>query len=177
MNEILVWNYKSPLGELILGDLNGRLCLADWKHRKKRAEIDKRIQQLSEAEYRIQESDMLKAAHTQFEEYFSGTRTAFDVPKICLGTDFQKRVWEELEQIQYGTTISYLELATRLGDRNAIRAVATANGANAISIIIPCHRVIGSDHNLIGYAGGLSAKKKLLQLEGALSTNQLDLFD
>ena len=94
-----------------------------------------------------------------------------------MGTDFQKEVWTELIKIPYGESRTYLELSKQLGNELAIRAVASANGANAISIIVPCHRIIGSDGKLIGYAGGLSAKKKLLELEGALKTNQLSLFE
>lgn len=90
------------------------------------------------------------------------------------GTEFQQIVWRELLNIPYGVTVSYLELSRKLSDPKAIRAVASANGANAISILIPCHRIIGSNRELTGYAGGLSAKKKLLELEGA--TSQLDLF-
>src|SRR5690606_18399830 len=104
-------------------------------------------------------------------------RTTFDIPLLFIGTDFQKSVWEALMEIPYGTTKSYLELSRDLGDENAIRAVATANGANSISIIVPCHRIIGSDGSLTGYAGGLNAKKKLLQLEGMNFGNQLSLFD
>ncbi len=111
---------------------------------------------------------------TQLEEYFAQKRTSFDVPLLLCGSDFQKRVWQELLQVPYGTTISYLELSRKLGDEKAIRAVASANGANAISILVPCHRIIGSNGELTGYAGGLRAKKSLLQLEGALA--QLDLF-
>lgn len=96
------------------------------------------------------------------------------MPLLFCGSEFQQRVWEELQRIPYGKTISYLKLSRLLGDEKAIRAVATANGANAISILIPCHRVIGSKGELTGYAGGLNAKRRLLELEGALG--QLDLF-
>jgi len=95
---------------------------------------------------------------------------------LFVGSDFQKTVWEKLLTIPYGKTTSYLELSRMLGDEKAIRAVATANGANAISIIVPCHRVIGSDGSLTGYAGGLNAKQKLLQLEGMNFGEQLELF-
>ena len=94
----------------------------------------------------------------------------FDIPMLFAGTDFQKKVWHKLLEIPYGVTISYGELATQLGMPKAVRAVANANGANAISIIVPCHRVIGSDHSLTGYGGGLAAKKKLLELESVEKT-------
>ena len=110
----------------------------------------------------------------QLKEYFAGTRKEFDVPLDIKGTDFQKRVWNELQKIPYGKTISYKTLSEKLGDVKAIRAVGKANGQNPIAIIIPCHRVIGANGNLVGYAGGLAIKEKLLHLEGALNP---ELFD
>ncbi len=110
----------------------------------------------------------------QLKEYFAGTRKEFDVPLDLEGTDFQKRVWEELRKIPYGKTISYKSLSEKLGDVKAIRAVGKANGQNPIAIIIPCHRVIGANGSLVGYAGGLAIKEKLLHLEGALNP---ELFD
>ena len=106
---------------------------------------------------------------TQLEEYFIRQRKEFNLPLEMIGTDFQKRVWEELVKIPYGETISYNQLAIRLGDQKAVRAVAAANGANPLPIVIPCHRVIGSDGSLVGYGGGLEVKQKLLELEGSLS--------
>ena len=110
----------------------------------------------------------------QLKEYFAGTRKEFDVTLDIEGTDFQKRVWNELRNIPYGKTISYKTLSEKLGDVKAIRAVGKANGQNPIAIIIPCHRVIGANGSLIGYAGGLAIKEKLLHLEGALNP---ELFD
>jgi methylated-DNA-[protein]-cysteine S-methyltransferase len=104
----------------------------------------------------------------QLKAYFSGTRKIFNIPLLMVGTEFQKSVWEGLIKIPYGTTTSYLELSKNIGNEKAVRAVASANGANAISILIPCHRIIGSDGSLVGYAGGLPAKKKLLTLENNL---------
>ncbi|MCF8274530.1 MAG: methylated-DNA--[protein]-cysteine S-methyltransferase [Flavobacteriaceae bacterium] len=101
----------------------------------------------------------------QLKEYFEGNRTNFDLKLNPEGTSFQKKVWKLLEQIPCGKTISYLELSKQLGDVKAIRAVANANGKNPIWIIIPCHRVIGSDGSLTGYAGGLHRKKWLLEHE------------
>lgn len=101
----------------------------------------------------------------ELEEFFSGDRKVFTIPYELDGTDFQKRVWKELEKIPYGETISYLELARRLGDEKVIRAAASANGKNKIGIIIPCHRVIGANGSLTGYAGGIENKKLLLELE------------
>jgi methylated-DNA-[protein]-cysteine S-methyltransferase len=104
----------------------------------------------------------------QLEAYFSGNLRDFNIPMHYEGTEFQRRVWKELQQIAYGKAISYLELARRLGDEKCIRAAARANGANPISILIPCHRVIGSDGSLVGYGGGLDMKEFLLRLEGVL---------
>lgn len=103
----------------------------------------------------------------QLREYFNRKRRRFELPLEIIGTDFQKRVWNELLKIPYGETISYKDLAIRLGNLKTIRAAAKANGANPLPIIIPCHRVIGSDGKLVGYGGGLDVKEKLLQLEGS----------
>jgi O-6-methylguanine DNA methyltransferase len=111
--------------------------------------------------------------YPQLKEYFRGERKQFDLPLEIEGTEFQKRVWNELSKIPYGRTISYKDLAVRLGDEKVIRAAASANGANPLPIVIPCHRVIGSDGSLIGYGGGLEIKEKLLVLEGS---RQKDLF-
>jgi len=109
----------------------------------------------------------------QLKEYFKRQRKEFDMKLEIVGTDFQKRVWNDLTKIPYGETISYGELAERMGDKNKMRAVAAANGANPIPIIIPCHRVIGTDGSLTGYGGGLNVKKRLLELEGSWT---MDLF-
>lgn len=111
---------------------------------------------------------MLEDAAKQLDEYFAGERRAFDIPLQFAGSEFQKSVWHELLKIPYGETISYGELARRIGSPKSVRAVANATGANAISIFVPCHRVIGSDRSLTGYAGGMEAKRKLLKLEGFL---------
>jgi methylated-DNA-[protein]-cysteine S-methyltransferase len=107
------------------------------------------------------------------DEYFEGSRKEFQLPLAPEGTDFQKRVWSELLNIPYGATCSYLDVARALGDANAIRAVGAANGRNPISIIIPCHRVIGADGSLTGYGGGLWRKEWLLRHEGVRALNEL----
>lgn len=109
----------------------------------------------------------------QLQEYFKGSRTEFDLSLNPQGTDFQKRVWNQLQQIPYGKTVSYLELSKHLGDIKAIRAVANANGKNPLWIIIPCHRVIGSDGSLTGYAGGLYRKQWLLEHESPYKQQSL----
>ena len=107
-------------------------------------------------------ADQLEA---ELSEYFAGERTVFTVPTAAVGTPFQLRVWEQLAQIPYGATRSYLDLALALGDARLVRAVGAANGRNPLSIVVPCHRVVGSDGTLTGYAGGVARKELLLALE------------
>ncbi|WOH37716.1 methylated-DNA--[protein]-cysteine S-methyltransferase [Thalassotalea fonticola] len=109
----------------------------------------------------------LAEAKQQLTEYFAGSRQDFDLPLAQQGTAFQSKVWHELTNIKFGKTINYGQLANRINNPKAVRAVGTANGANKIAIIVPCHRVIGSDKKLTGYAGGMGIKAKLLMLEGA----------
>ena len=111
------------------------------------------------------ENPHLKETETQIKEYFQGKRKSFSIPLHTPGTEFQQSVWMVLQNIPYGETRSYLEQATTLGNPKAVRAVASANGYNRIAIIIPCHRVIGSDGKLVGYGGGLHRKKWLLDHE------------
>jgi methylated-DNA-[protein]-cysteine S-methyltransferase len=113
---------------------------------------------------------LLKEPARQLTAYFQGRLRHFDVPVAPAGTAFQQAVWSELQNIPYGETISYGELARRLGNPKAVRAVGLANGSNPISIIIPCHRVIGSNGTLVGYGGGLSTKQALLALERGQGT-------
>lgn len=113
-------------------------------------------------------SAILQKAKKQLDEYFSGNRKTFDLPLKPSGTSFEQSVWDELKQIPYGSTISYKELARRLGDENKIRAAGRANGKNPLPIIIPCHRVIGSNNHLVGYGGGIERKRWLLRHEGVL---------
>jgi methylated-DNA-[protein]-cysteine S-methyltransferase len=105
----------------------------------------------------------------QLRAYFAGQLRRFDLPLDMRGTDFQLRVWRELERIPYGETRSYLQIAEAIGAPRAVRAVGAANGANPVPIVVPCHRVIGASGKLVGYGGGLPLKKRLLQLEGALA--------
>ncbi len=112
----------------------------------------------------------------QFDEYFSGKRTIFDLPIKQVGTTFQEKVWNELVKIPFGKTISYLQLSQRIGNLKSIRAVGAANGRNNLSIVIPCHRVIGSDGSLTGYAGGLWRKQWLLEHENKYANGVHLLF-
>ena len=165
MYQIAIQYYQSPVGELILGSYDEKLCLADWRYRKQRERIDRRLQKALKAEYVESTSRVIEETVVQLEEYFAKKRKDFDIPLLLAGTDFQKSVWEGLMQIPYGMVTSYLDLAKSIGNAKAVRAVASANGANAISILIPCHRVVGSNGMLTGYAGGLDVKEKLLSLE------------
>lgn len=118
---------------------------------------------------------VLLAAKKQLDEYFAGRRTHFDLPLSPQGTPFQHAVWQALHGIPYGRTQSYADIARRIGKPKAVRAVGAANGANPISIVVPCHRVIGADGSLTGYGGGLPRKKKLLVLE-QISADRENLF-
>ena len=117
--------------------------------------------------------EFLSQTVAQLSEYFEGRRVSFDLKLTPEGTVFQKRVWQELQQIPFGKTTSYLTMAKNLGDPKVIRAAASANGKNPISIVIPCHRVIGSDNSLTGYAGGLWRKKWLLEHESPVKQTSL----
>lgn len=176
-NNIYIKYLKTQLGELILGSFENKLCLCDWKYRKMRNTIDHRLQYFLSATYVEKETEIIKKAEKQIQEYLQKQRCTFDVELLMIGTEFQKKVWHELCEIPFGETRSYLDLAKALNNEKAVRAVASANGANAISLFIPCHRIIGSTGELVGYAGGLPAKKKLLELEEiTVNSPQLSLF-
>jgi len=174
--EIKIEYHKTPLGELILGEYDNSLCLCDWRFRKMRETIDRKTQTALKADYVEKKSSIIEETKRQLNQYLNQDRSSFDIPLLIIGTKFQKKVWNALLKIPYGKTMTYSALSKQLGDIKAIRAVATANGANAISIIIPCHRIIGSDGSMVGYAGGSDVKKRLLQLEGGLINNQLTIF-
>ncbi len=149
---------KTPLGFAeIKGDENGLISISVMDEK-----------QLSDII-----PEVLEDAVYQLQEYFKGARKEFQLTLNPHGTDFQKRVWEELMNIPFGKTTSYLELSKKLGDVRAIRAVAAANGKNPLWIVVPCHRVIGSNGDLIGYAGGLHRKKWLLEHESPVKQQTL----
>ena len=173
MKAIYIQYHQTSVGELILGSYEGELCLCDWKFRKSRMAVDKRIKSCLCAEFVEENTEIITLATQQLNEYFEQKRTKFTVPLLFCGTEFQKSVWNELLKIPYGKTVSYRELSANLNNPQAIRAVASANGANALSIFVPCHRIIGSDNQLVGYAGGLQAKRKLLELEKNFSPQEL----
>jgi methylated-DNA-[protein]-cysteine S-methyltransferase len=176
MNAIRTTYFKTVFGELILGEYNAQLCLCDWRYRKMRTAIDQRLKTLLQADFVEEETDTVALAMQQLNEYFKGERTVFDIPMMLAGSEFQQKVWQALLKIPFGKTDTYLGLSNKLQNPKAIRAVAAANGANAISIIVPCHRIIGSNGELVGYAGGLKAKQQLLNLERE-GSGQMELFE
>ena len=160
MNELVLAHIQTPLGiATIKGNENGIAAIAI---------ADEGV--VSEVI-----PSVLQEAVTQLQDYFDGKRTRFDFQLNPVGTDFQQKVWKGLCGIPFGKTMSYLELAKQLGDVKAIRAVASANGKNPLWIVVPCHRVIGTDGSLTGYAGGLWRKKWLLEHENP--STQQSLFE
>jgi methylated-DNA-[protein]-cysteine S-methyltransferase len=173
MQEIAIQYYKSTFGELIIGSFENQIILCDWRYRKMREAVDGRIMKGLNANFVEKSCPIIYKTIEQLDEYAAGNRKTFDLPLLFVGTDFQKTVWHELIKVAYGSTATYLQLSEKLGNKLAIRAVASANGANALSIIVPCHRIIGSKGELVGYAGGLPAKQKLLILENKLFANKI----
>lgn len=149
----------SPVGPLLLAAHDGGVCCIEFhasKHRVARG-----------VDWREGDHPLLERLRVQLREYFAGTRRAFDLPLAPRGTPFQREVWRALATIPYGETVSYAQLAARVGRPNAMRAVGAANGRNPLPIVLPCHRVIGANGALTGFGGGLPVKEFLLRLEGA----------
>lgn len=165
MSNINISYYKKNGVEFILGSYDDKLCLIDSRNRKNKTTLYSRLKKQLKAEFVEYEDEVLKQTIQELDEYFKGERIEFTVPFLLVGSEFQKSVWEALLQVPYGTTSSYKEQAKMINNEKAVRAVANANGANAIGIIVPCHRIIGSDGKLTGYAGGLEMKEQLLALE------------
>ena len=161
---------QTPLGEMLAIKSEKGLCMLEFFDGKSTEKQLKEIENLGE----ILEKDdeILNRLETELNDYFKGNLKEFTIPLDLIGTDFQKKVWNELIKIPFGETRSYKEQSIAVGDLLAIRAVANANGKNKIAIIVPCHRVIGSDGSLTGYAGGKKRKQFLLELE----SQQLNLF-
>lgn len=164
-NVITTRLYDAPCGHLLLGSFGDSLCMCDWLTGQRHNLIVRRLSRNLGACFAEGTPPLLEAAAAQLDEYFSGRRRVFDLPLLFTGTEFQKAVWQRLMTIPYGETISYGAMASELGMPKAVRAVANANGANAISVFAPCHRVIGADRSLTGYGGGLAVKRYLLDLE------------
>lgn len=169
----------TPLGMMRIGADDSGICLFDFQYRKSIDAIMTRIEQQLGTTFIAAEHHHFVVLKKQVGEYFAGTRKEFDLPLNLVGTPFQVSVWKALLEIPYGETRSYKKQSVLLGNEKAIRAVAGANGENGIAIIVPCHRVIGTNGSLTGYGGGLPRKKWLLEHERKYSglSGQLDLFN
>ena len=163
--QVNIQYYNSPCGELILASVGDELCLCDWNEKPCAERNKQRLVRYLNAEFSIESSPVLEQTQQELDEYFAGKRKTFDIPLHPVGTDFQKQVWQALLEIPYGETRSYKKIAQSVNNLKGVRAVAQAIGANGMSILIPCHRVIGTNHSLTGYAGGIEAKRLLLNLE------------
>lgn len=160
----------TPLGKMVACATDKGLCMLEFIDRRAFVTELKDLKRLLRASIEPGSNKHLKAVEKQLNEYFEGKRKEFDIPLVTPGTEFQQKVWQKLLEIPCGETRSYKQQSIAVGNLGAIRAVGTANGANRISIIVPCHRVIGEDGNLTGYGGGLKRKRWLLDFEsGALS--------
>lgn len=164
MKIIVHTRYSTPCGEMLLASFEERLCICDWCGGRKIDHLG-RLGQALGAECVRGTTGVLTLAVGQLDEYFARSRREFTVPLLQMGSCFQRAVWSELSRIPYGQTISYGIQAQRMGVPRAVRAVANANGANPLSIFVPCHRVVGAGGSLTGYGGGLEAKRMLLDLE------------
>lgn len=165
MAEIYIYQIKTPLGLLTAADVEEGLCLLEFSEPARLEKQFKALQKDFKGTLVNTEGPHMKQLQKELEEYFAQKRTEFSVPMVKQGTEFQNKVWEHLKKIPYGETRSYKQQALAIGNLKAIRAVARANGENRIAILIPCHRVIGSSGELVGYAGGLERKKSLLAIE------------
>ena len=146
-----IFFYETPVGKLCIGEEDGVIVRTTWSK--------------IPTEYILEETELILQCKMQLDEYFRGERKTFDLPLAPKGTDFQKKVWNALQKIPYGETKTYGEIAAAVGNPKAARAVGMANNKNPIGIIIPCHRVVGANGKLVGYAGGMDKKEWLLQLE------------
>ena len=151
-----IFFYETPVGKLCIGEENDAITRVTWS----------KIPQ----EYILEETELILESKMQLEEYFAGKRKTFDLPLVPKGTEFQQKVWKALQEIPYGETRTYGEIAAAIGNPKAARAVGMANNKNPIGILIPCHRVVGANGKLVGYAGGMEKKEFLLELERNNST-------
>jgi len=154
----------------------GPLMLAADDHGLRHIEFRDNRHPVNRGDWHGGDNAILQATEAQLAEYFAGTRTTFDLPLAPRGTEFQLRVWQALARIPHGSTSTYAEQARAIGSPDAVRAVGAANGRNPLPIVLPCHRVIGTDGALVGFGGGLPVKEFLLRLEGALPARQAGLF-
>lgn len=155
---------ETPIGQMVACEAFGKICALEFVD-DELSVILAPIEKASKLVSKDKETDLLIQTKKELVEYFNKQRKKFTIPLLMIGTPFQQSVWEVLLTIPYGRTLSYKEESIQLGNQKAIRAVSSANGKNRIAIIVPCHRVIGSDGSLTGYAGGLHRKQYLLNLE------------
>src|SRR5664279_30744 len=166
---------ETPLGEMVAGATDEGVCLLEFHDRRILPTEYKDLERLLKTTFEEGENRHLKSLKKQLKEYFNGKRKEFSIPLLIPGSQFQQAVWKELQNIQFGSTRSYQQQAKALNMPDSIRAVANANGLNRIAILIPCHRVIGSDGRLTGYGGGIRRKKWLLDHERKYSGQPVDL--
>jgi O-6-methylguanine DNA methyltransferase len=166
---------ETPIGEMVAGATKDGICLLEFSDRKTLSTQMEEIAGLLETTITEGSNRHLRMLKRQLKEYFKGKRMKFSLHLLTPGTEFQQAVWKELLKIPYGSTRSYQEQADLLKNPLSVRAVAQANGANKLAIIIPCHRVIGSDGHMVGYGGGLERKKWLLDHEKKFSGKPVDL--
>jgi O-6-methylguanine DNA methyltransferase len=164
---IYIQSFMTPLGEMIGGATRHGICLFEFNDGDRSSRSLSRIQSRTKSEIIEEAHPLLTDLSKQVKSYFAGERRTFDLPLSMMGTPFQIKVWNRLLDIPYGHTLSYADLALAMGNENAIRAIGQANGANHLAILVPCHRVIGSDGSLTGYGGGIERKHYLLNLEGS----------
>lgn len=167
-NDCLCQRISGALRRAFFGSCEGNLVMSDWRGGWHCASVQKRLERYFKGPFVEGTSPVIEEAQKELAEYFEGKRRTFDLPLAFAGTDFQKSVWQALQKIGYGETVSYGELARRIGRPKAVRAVGVAVGENPFSIIVPCHRIVGADGSLTGYGGGFEAKKFLLGLESGV---------
>ena len=161
---LVLQRFDSPLGQMVMVARNNQICRIDFETLSYQP-FDSKALERKGSRIVEQETEVLAEAQRQLEEYFGGKRFEFDLPLAPEGTTFQQQAWQALREIPYGETRSYQQQAERLGDARFARAVGHANGRNPISIIVPCHRVLGKNGKLTGFASGVDKKAKLLELE------------
>lgn len=164
-DEFNIHKFKTPIGEMIAGAVNNGLCLLEFCDTNREKNEITALEKSLKLDAIIGKNNVINQTIYQLEEYFAKKRKIFDIPLLTIGTQFQINVWYSLLTIPYSTTISYKQQATNMEKPSAVRAIASANGKNKISIIIPCHRVVGIKGDLVGYGGGLHRKQWLLDLE------------
>jgi AraC family transcriptional regulator, regulatory protein of adaptative response / methylated-DNA-[protein]-cysteine methyltransferase len=172
---IKITKIETPLGEMVAGATDAGVCLLEYTDRRMLPTEYKDLTRQLKTTVEDGENKYLKILRKQLKEYFDGRRKEFSVPLVTPGSEFQQAVWKELQNIQFGSTRSYQEQAIALNRPDSVRAIANANGMNRISIVIPCHRVIGSNGRLTGYGGGLKRKRWLLDHEKKYSGQPVDL--